>query len=131
MPLIFRSRFCGKARSRGKNSLKNYASVNQEFMNILFVCTGNMCRSPIAEHMLKKMLQDLKDKKVLVKSAGVEPSTWMEMPPEVKKVLEKEGITVTKHAAQGLTDENVKEADMILVMEEYHRTVVTHRFPAA
>lgn len=85
----------------------------------------------MAELLLKKMLSDVKEKKINVKSAGVEPSGWPDLPEEAKEVLRKEGVAEAKHKPQGVTPAMAREADIILVMEEYHRSAVIHEFPAA
>lgn len=100
-------------------------------MNILFICTGNSCRSPMAEHLFKKMLKDAHVTGVHVKSAGVEPSGFDDMTPEAREVLEKEGVTGAHHKSQGVTKAMVDHADEIYAMEEYHRQLLIHKFPSA
>src|SRR5690242_5085451 len=100
-------------------------------MNVLFVCTGNTCRSPMAEHLLKKILRDAGTGGVTVVSAGVSPATGLTFPPEAQRALAMEGVGAVIHEAQGLTKELVTNADVILAMESRHKSMVIERFPEA
>jgi protein-tyrosine-phosphatase len=100
-------------------------------MNVLFVCTGNTCRSPMAEHLLRRMLKEKGRADVEILSAGIAASGWLEFPVEARGALEKEGVVDVQHKAQDLSAELVKWADLILTMEEHHKHIVMARFPDA
>lgn len=100
-----------------------------KFKNILFVCTGNSCRSPMAEGLLKKMLGN--DKYIKVESAGVATFDGMPATKETIAVLEKEGIIISDHRSRRLTDEMIKESDLILVMESYQKQHILNRVLSA
>jgi protein arginine phosphatase len=99
--------------------------------NILFVCTGNTCRSALAEHLFRKRLADAGRTDVSVKSAGVGAYPGMPSPPEVVKILKRSGVEDARHAAQILSGELVDWADVILAMEEGHRLAIGRKFPRA
>ena len=95
-------------------------------MHILFVCTGNTCRSPMAEGVLKE-----KTKTHTVSSAGLSVLFPMPAAENAVRVMEERGIDITAHRARALTEETVREADLILTMTAGHRKILTALFPDA
>jgi len=89
--------------------------------NLLFVCTGNICRSPMAEGLLRKLLQERRLLDVQVRSAGF--IAVPENPASNLAVLvaKEHGVDLSGHRAQPLTSLLIREADLILVMEPEHR----------
>lgn len=85
---------------------------------VLFVCTGNSCRSVMAEALLKKKLKEKNRSDVEVLSAGVMLTGGLAPTYETQEVLRKEGIDVSTHRSQGISKEMVKKSDLILVMEK-------------
>lgn len=86
---------------------------------VLFVCTGNTCRSSMAEALLRKMLkEDLGEKAatIHVVSAGTSAKSGDVAAQNAIVVLEKEGIDLRSHRARRITPEMVQTADLILTM---------------
>jgi protein-tyrosine-phosphatase len=89
-------------------------------MNILFVCTGNTCRSPMAESLLREALSAKGNTQVTVSSAGT--GAWDGAPASEGAYLValENGLDMSNHRARLLTREIVRDADLILVMSGHH-----------
>ncbi len=98
---------------------------------ILFVCTENTCRSPLAEGFFKKILSRKAKAKIKVKSAGTSAIAHSKPSKFATEVMREKGIDISSHRATPLTLEIVKEFDLILTMEERHRQRVINLFPSA
>jgi protein-tyrosine phosphatase len=94
---------------------------------ILFVCTGNLCRSPIAERLTRAALGA--DSPVVVESAGVRAVPGTPMSPESARVLAEMGADPGGFASRRLTCLMLEEADLVLTATREHRGSVVRRHP--
>lgn len=92
--------------------------------NLLFVCTGNTCRSPMAAALARHAIRERGWGGVEVASAGVAAVPGSPASPEVPEVLREADIDAPAHEAQGLSPELVEWADAIFVMGPHHREAV-------
>jgi protein-tyrosine-phosphatase len=99
--------------------------------NILFVCTGNTCRSAMAEGIFKKMLKERtkNNSKIDVISAGIFALPGIGPTYEAISVMFEQGIDISQHHAQELQEELIKKADLILVMTNEHKEYIHKEFP--
>ncbi|MFJ7726010.1 low molecular weight protein arginine phosphatase [Neobacillus sp. NPDC097160] len=93
---------------------------------ILFVCTGNTCRSPMAEAILNEKHID----GIEVKSAGIYAATGSEASAHAKRVLDDNKIS-HNHRSSLLKGAEVEWADLILTMTSAHKFAIQQQFPQA
>lgn len=97
--------------------------------NILTVCTGNICRSPLAETVLAARLADLD---VRVHSAGTQAMVGHGMPREARALAERNGVAAADaaaHRARLLTDALMRDADLVLTMSAQHSSTAVELEP--
>ena len=99
-------------------------------MNILFVCTGNLCRSPLAEGYMRKILADEGLLEVEVSSAGCWAGNGAPVSEGAKQVAEENGFQLSAHLTRKVTHEMVARADIVAVMDEEQREEVVNLAPA-
>ena len=92
-------------------------------MKILFVCTGNTCRSAMAAAMMADIAEK-NDLDVLIDSAGVFADIGAPATDEAIRAMQKRGIYLSGHRTKPLTDELIDMADLILVMTGAHKKLI-------
>jgi protein-tyrosine-phosphatase len=95
-------------------------------MDVLFVCTGNTCRSPMAEAIMRRLVED-RDLAISVDSAGLHAETIIA--PKAVRALQRRGIEVQGRAAVQLTEEMVDDASLVLCMTEEQRRTLAEAVP--
>lgn len=96
------------------------------FQRILIVCTGNICRSPVAAAMLQRRLPRL-----TVHSAGLGALVGQPVDARARQLAEADGLDVDAHEARQLDTGMLAEADLVLVMTDNQRQALAKRWPEA
>jgi protein-tyrosine phosphatase len=103
-------------------SKKAYSTVK----NVLIICSGNTCRSPMAENILRNIRPDLS-----VISRGMYVKVPSGMSPEALEALKEKGIPVQPHQSQQVTKKDIEWADTIFVVSEWIGEDLLKLFPEA
>jgi protein-tyrosine phosphatase len=127
--------------SEGHYSILREGALKRETLErltarmILFVCTGNTCRSPMAERICENLiaerlrcpLNQLEEHGFVVLSAGVSVGYAAPANPHAVEVLREKGLDLTDHRSQQLNETHVRFADHIFAMTRKHReTILSH-----
>ena len=97
-------------------------------MNILFVCTGNTCRSPMAAAIMNKIAVE-NDLDVRIESAGVFAAGGEGASGNAVKAMRKYDIDLSEHRAQPISEELLEKSDVILTMTEAHKMLLSQAAP--
>ena len=100
------------------------------FNNILIVCVGNICRSPMAEYLLQQKIKK-QGKDIHVSSAGLGALVGHSADEYAIEVMKENGIDGTAHRARQLNNEMVKQNELILVMENWQQKEIESLYPYA
>lgn len=99
------------------------------FKNILFVCVGNICRSPTAEYWAKHELDKLSKQGYQISSAGLGALEHSPIAPEAKLILDRYDIDSSAHRAKQIGNNDVASAEIILTMENWQTEKLLLAFP--
>jgi protein-tyrosine phosphatase len=97
---------------------------------ILLVCTGNICRSPIAEGFLRQVLADRGISEVDVESAGTSGLDGYPAMPEAVTALIERSVDISTHAARRLHRRMAESVDLVVTMSSGHREAVARLAPS-
>lgn len=98
--------------------------------SVLFVCTANMCRSPVAAGLLKQKVQELGEADGWrIESAGVAALDGQSATPESVRVAAEHGVDLSDHRSRLATRERVAPFSLVLVMEQRHKDALQQAFP--
>lgn len=92
-------------------------------MKLLFVCTGNTCRSPMAAALMNKIAVD-NDMDIVAESAGIFAKADEKASSNAIKAMNDYGIDISSHKATPLTEKLINDADIVLTMTEGHKSMI-------
>jgi len=93
---------------------------------VLVVCTGNICRSPMAEGLIRQAVPGVE-----IGSAGLMAMVGYGADPIAVQILAERGIDISAHRARMLTEAIVRDADLILVMDTFQKLQILAQYPFA
>lgn len=92
---------------------------------VLFVCLGNICRSPYAEKALERALSDSTVATEVLSAGFIGPDR--RSPAAARQVAEERGLDLTEHLSRPLSDELLEASDLIFVMDRVQQRALTRR----
>ncbi len=96
--------------------------------HIAFVCTGNICRSAMAEHLLRHWARE-RGLPFTTSSCGIAAESWYTVPDAARRQLAAQGVPPFEHKARLATRDALRDADLILAMTQAHFEHLVERFP--
>jgi low molecular weight protein-tyrosine phosphatase len=93
---------------------------------ILILCVGNICRSPMAESLMRRALPECD-----ISSAGLGALVGNPADPMAIELMREQGVDISSHRARQLQGHMLAEADLVLVMELNHQRYLEEQFPLA
>lgn len=94
-------------------------------LKLLFICTGNTCRSPMAEGLAREMFGDLAQ----ISSAGMAAWEGEEVSAHALETLKEQNVDLTNHRARRITEELIADADWVITMTLAQEEGLKHLFP--
>jgi protein-tyrosine phosphatase len=127
----------GRAEVEREGAIPRVVIDEVNVTTLLFVCTGNTCRSPMAEALARKMLADrlkireseLAEKGYKVLSAGTSAGHGGAASEESEQVVKKYGADLSRHESRPVTVSMIEEADKVWVMTGRHRKTLVEWMP--
>lgn len=118
-------RICGTRPARAL-ARRRALRILRRAKRILFVCKGNICRSPFAEVIARERWPD-----ILVSSAGYYPASGRRSPDAAQRAAHQFGVALADHRSRIIDEGAVREADAIIVFDEDNAQALQERFPEA
>jgi len=112
-----------------KKTAMSKIKLPENISDILIVCAGNVCRSPMAEAALRAKLYERGIEGIRVHSAGTMGGAIPFATPEAIKTAEQHGLDIYAHRSRGLSQPMLEQADLILVLDKYNLDWILRRWP--
>jgi len=99
-------------------------------IKIMFVCSGNICRSPMAHYYMQKRVKDLKlEEKFLISSCGTFAYQGEKSTQNAVVAMKDYQVDLENHRATNIFDTNIVEYDYIITLTMSHKTQIEYNFP--
>lgn len=97
--------------------------------SFVFVCTGNICRSPMAEGLMRHRCAEADIHSVNITSMGIHGLDNVPATREARQVCEENGVDISTHRSRPIDGEEIQDADMVFCMEPIHQKFLHAFFP--
>lgn len=99
-------------------------------IKIMFVCTGNICRSPMAHYYMQKRVKDLKiENDFLISSCGVYAYNGEKATQNAILVMKEYNVDMENHRATNIADTNIEDYDYIITLTTRHKEQIKYHYP--
>jgi protein-tyrosine-phosphatase len=122
---LLRLRLSGMAERRHRETLDAIRQSGRPVGKLLFLCYGNICRSPVAEKLAKRLLPEAE-----VSSAGFYNQEGRSTPDIVQHAARSRGIDLGNWASRRVTGEMVRRVDLVVLMDLYNFRDFRREFPS-
>ena len=102
--------------------------MEMDYRRVLILCTGNICRSPMAEAILRARLTALKPD-ALVESAGIGAPVGKPADPVAVDLMAARGLDISEHRARQISGDMIREFPLLIVMEAMQQEYIEKRWP--
>lgn len=98
---------------------------------IVYICTGNVCRSPMAEHYMQQRIISLKkEENYLIDSCGIYANTGESATSNAIMAIKEYGVNMENHRAKSIYDVNILEYDLVITLTSSHKENLLALFPS-
>ncbi len=98
-------------------------------MKVLFLCTANICRSPLAEHYMRQLAEKIAAVRIECASAGILDYSGRPADPVVVRMARERGLDLSRHASRLTHAAELAATDRIVCMERKHRAWIRENHP--
>lgn len=114
-----------------KTTEARFLALPRPVKRVLVLCLGNICRSPFAEHCLRHMAAERGIQNLTIQSAGFLHHDGLKTPTRFVELVRPHGVDLSGHRAQRVQQQQVDEADVILLMDAQNLRALQSEFPHA
>ena len=114
-----------------KTTESRFLALPRPVKRVLVLCLGNICRSPFAEHCLRRMAAERGIQNLTIQSAGFLHHDGLKTPTRFVELVRPHGVDLSAHRAQRVSQQQVDEADLILLMDAKNLRALQSEFPHA